>query len=255
MTKVNEPRTDEYRRAEKRRTLLRLNGTPAMTDARPVQERIRMWRRHGITLETIAERTGLNIVTIRLHWTGTSPKTGQPIRTVRRATERAVMVAVMTDGDRARYPVCGPQRRLRALSALGYSSVFLGEATGRDFRQIHAFMTGTRSPLVFVRAELHRLIKDLYDTYEYTSPLDAGESQFRVTYASRAAARHGWAPPSCWDRDTIDNPRAIAEWTGKCGTITGYHIHRREVIPFCRPCLDAKNRYNQDGDKRRKENA
>src|SRR5690606_9410224 len=31
------------------------------------------------------------------------------------------------------------------------------------------------------------------------------------------------------------------EWTGRCGTVFGWHIHQTEGIPPCQPCIDARD--------------
>jgi hypothetical protein len=42
--------------------------------------------------------------------------------------------------------------------------------------------------------------------------------------------------PDHWDDDTIDDPNAVPEYTGRCGSIVGALIHLRESIPMCPPC-------------------
>lgn len=56
--------------------------------------------------------------------------------------------------------------------------------------------------------------------------------------AARARAlREGWAPLSAWD--DIDDPDAVPDWTGHCGTDHGWWMHKVNDIPACTRCNDA----------------
>ncbi|MCQ9186232.1 hypothetical protein KMT30_45815, partial [Streptomyces sp. IBSBF 2953] len=72
-------------------------------------------------------------------------------------------------------------------------------------------------------------------------PAEHGASQGGITRARRHALAHGWAPVGAWDDDTIDDPGAHPDWTGKCGTTEGFWAHRYIDAPACGPCRDAFN--------------
>ena len=50
-----------------------------------------------------------------------------------------------------------------------------------------------------------------------------------------------------WDDDTIDDPAAFPDWTGKCGTPDGYDAHyKMKILPSCQPCRDARAAYRKE---------
>lgn len=49
-----------------------------------------------------------------------------------------------------------------------------------------------------------------------------------------------WAPVGAWDEDTLDDPDAAPDWTGRCGTPGGAEAHRRRGTPTCQACRDVR---------------
>lgn len=89
----------------------------------------------------------------------------------------------------------GPQRRIRALVAMGYSVQSLSELTGLT---VHKLST-LRSDQLVPTAVWH-VINDVYDRLSMTPGPDK--------QGRDAAREQGWATPLAWDDDEIDNPRA-----------------------------------------------
>ncbi|WP_432112779.1 helix-turn-helix transcriptional regulator [Streptomyces sp. S1] len=134
----------------------------------------------------------------------------------------------------------GARRRLQALIALGFPMRILSEGIdwGKDPQPVHRFVTG-KSGRVYIVASTYYKIKALYEKLHDVRPEDMGLSKVAIGRARRSAVLHGYAPSSCWDDDTIDDPSAFPEWTGACGTPEGFPIHLREEIPACEPCKAA----------------
>lgn len=80
----------------------------------------------------------------------------------------------------------------------------------------------------------------------------------RVVNMAKAKARNRHLPPlAAWDLETIHRAEVTPEWTGACGTHTGYYLHlkynlavdtvgkHRTVV--CDPCVTAKTEYAKEG--------
>lgn len=120
----------------------------------------------------------------------------------------------------------GTRRRLQALQYMGYSQPFLGDYMGMQQRTVGRIMS--KVAYVFVITENE--VAEAYGKLIQTTPEDMGIDKHTVTRVKLRAQRSGFAPPMCWDDDTINNPQAYPEWTGECGTPEGYYLHLRYDI-------------------------
>jgi transcriptional regulator with XRE-family HTH domain len=126
-------------------------------------------------------------------------------------------------------------RRVQALTAAGWTSVTMAPFIGMDQRNLSSLVLGK---VGFVYAVTQREIALAYDKLQHMDPLANGGTKIGSAQARSRARSYGWAPPWCWDEDTIDDPKANPEWTGACGTLDGAKIHRRENIPMCPACTE-----------------
>lgn len=94
----------------------------------------------------------------------------------------------------------GLMRRLRALTAIGYTANHLSRELGMSATQVLRYLQGVES----VRFESDKAVKELFDRLQM-SPLPRGRSTSR---AMNDAARNGWVPPLAWDENSIDDPAA-----------------------------------------------
>ncbi|MFJ5785390.1 hypothetical protein [Streptomyces hydrogenans] len=78
-----------------------------------------------------------------------------------------------------------------------------------------------------------------YNAVWNEDPQRHGVSQQAACRFRNYAWTNGWAPPAAWDDDTLDDPDAIPDWTGFCGTDRGWWTHRIEHIPVCPACEQA----------------
>jgi DNA invertase Pin-like site-specific DNA recombinase len=149
----------------------------------------------------------------------------------------------------------GAYRRVDALRSLGFPKKFLAEYMGTQHQNIP---TGDRHK-DHIYFDMYTQIKEMYDKLRDADPADFGIRPIDIVRANRRAERLNLPGPLCWDDDTIDDPDAVPEWTGACGTARGYFLHlkyniqvrrypdsaktphgkqRREVL--CDPCVKAR---------------
>lgn len=131
----------------------------------------------------------------------------------------------------------GTLRRVQALRADGFPGRLLGERLGVSYEAVAQLAKSGRAVVL----ESTRLaVVDLYDGLDGRWPHEFGVVKHAIGKCATFARRAGYAPRSCWDPDTIDDPAAFPEWTGKCGTVFGWRIHETQEIPLCQPCADAR---------------
>lgn len=133
-------------------------------------------------------------------------------------------------------PYCdatGTVRRVQALRADGFPGHLLGEHLGVSYEAVAQLARMKRGRVLkTTRTDMAKLYGELAGK----RPEDFGIPSNVVGKCSTWARRAGYVPRSCWDPDTIDDPSAIPQWTGQCGTWWGWHIHERDGIPVCPAC-------------------
>ncbi|MFE9936358.1 hypothetical protein [Streptomyces hirsutus] len=128
-------------------------------------------------------------------------------------------------------PAAGTIRRLQALAVAGWPLSRLARETGLSPYRMDRLMTADTVPVATARA-----MAAVYARYSGASPGLCGVSHLHARAARERATAAGWAPAAAWDDDTIDDPAAIPQWTGHCGTTRGADLHERHDIPLCPPC-------------------
>ena len=99
----------------------------------------------------------------------------------------------------------GPQRRLRALRALGYDSADLSRYLGEPRNIVRAW---GRDRAYMLRSTAERISVMYEDLSMRLPPTETTSQRVKVGKARAYAKREGWAPPLAWDEDTIDDPDA-----------------------------------------------
>jgi hypothetical protein len=120
----------------------------------------------------------------------------------------------------------GVRRRMQALVADGFGYNVLGGVMGISLQAVYQLCT--READTF--ASTLGYVVPVYEKLEGKDPMAYGATKLGVSRAKGTARRHNWAPSHTWDTDTIDDPDAFPEWTGACGTVTGYNLHRKERV-------------------------
>lgn len=211
-------------------------------------------RRYGMSDQMIADQTGI-------HYTLPSKVRRGVVKTMHRDSFEGVMKlrpdrpGTYHSDTRGKIhsgayvnPV-GTVRRIQALRADGFPGNFLGDRLGVSYEAVAQLARRPReSVLETTRADVAKLYEDLAGK----RPEDFGISGHSISKCSTMARRAGYAPRSCWDIQTIDDPDAHPEWTGHCGTAMGRVIHERDGIPLCPRCAEAPVRFPFSGDRLRK---
>jgi hypothetical protein len=131
-------------------------------------------------------------------------------------------------------PAAGTIRRAQALAVAGWPLARTAREAGLSPYRMDQVLKADTVPV-----ETARAVAAVYARYNSTSPGLCGVSHIHARAARDRAAAAGWAPPAAWDDDTIDDPDAVPQWTGHCGTTRGADLHERDGIPLCPPCQAA----------------
>lgn len=95
----------------------------------------------------------------------------------------------------------GTRRRLQALGIMGYGWQAISARTGLAANNLGEVAQGKITRL---RSNTVEKIKALYDELSMVHPENTrGAKMIRNRFAKR-----GWAPPLCWDEESIENPEA-----------------------------------------------
>lgn len=142
----------------------------------------------------------------------------------------------------------GTVRRMQALRADGFPGHLLGGRIGVSYEAVAQLAHSSRGSVL----ETTRIsVASLYRELDGRWPGDFGVRSNVAAKCATFARRAGYAPRSCWDPDTIDDPEAFPEWTGRCGTPFGHLVHERDGIPLCARCEDARVPLKFSGDRLR----
>lgn len=225
---------------------MRQRGTPLMVtpeEFRAAVDLLARARRCGMSDSMIGRQTGVN-------YTLPSKARRGVIRTMHRDTFNRLMKLrparppVVRSEKRGKVPSgakvdsTGTVRRVQALRADGFPGHVLGDRLGVSYEAVSQLARAGRA--LVIRSTRDDVVR-LYAELDGKTPADLGVRPGVVDKCATWARRAGYAPRSCWDSDTIDDPAARPEWTGRCGTVFGWRIHQAEGIPPCQPCIDAQH--------------
>jgi hypothetical protein len=203
--------------------------------------KVRQYRAQGMSLSDMSRQTGIGVSKFAEICKGKKWCHGQwyPVHSMHRATwERIMAMQFVAPSGCGRVDPTGTRRRMQALAMAGYPLPFLEPLLNRKIAELGRIACGEQGK-TYVHA---RLAEDVYRVYRRL--INAKPDDFGISPASQRrvitfAKKRGYAPDHCWDSDTIDDPAAIPEWTGACGTYQGYWLHRNHGIPLCDPCRKA----------------
>lgn len=217
--------------AKRRRTdKLRELGRPVTVrdaDQERAENRVRSWKARGMSLTQMARQTGLPLATVsNIHSRSATYR-------FRTSYAAIAMMRFEEPDDNALVDPTGTIRRLQALRADGFTLQWVEENGGGSPSQSRKLATGryTRT-----RGLMARRVREVYDLADGRTAEDFGILPGRAASCRTYGRKFGWSPRHTWDPDTIDDPEAFPEWTGACGTVQGWLIHKREDIPMCDQC-------------------
>ncbi|MEU6552056.1 hypothetical protein ABZ915_17495 [Streptomyces sp. NPDC046915] len=215
--------------AKKRYRVSRERGRPGLIDARPARERLQQLQR-TMSLMQIKAATGCDDCNLRQIIDGTRTQ-------IRRDTlDRILSLKPEAPTWGTYLDATGTRRRIQALRAIGWSANALATAAGTGDSVIERICNGQPAVRGVVATKIRAVYIELAGT-----PAPAGRS---ATRAKKHAIANGWAPPGAWD--DIDDPAAVSEWTGYCGTDRGYWVHRNQQLPMCARCEAAHEQWLAD---------
>lgn len=145
----------------------------------------------------------------------------------------------------------GTRRRVGALWADGFPLAWLAEQLPSDRGYYQKIARGEKGA-AGIQYSTMKSVSELYAKLDGVTPESMGIHPRSISRARTYAAKLHTPTRSCWDPDTIDDPEAIPEWTGACGTKSGPGIHKREKTRLCRACLEFKYKQRNELKERRK---
>jgi hypothetical protein len=222
-----QPCRDAKGKADALRALANMSGRPVRVPTAPVTAHLRNLLDGGMGWPRIASAAHCSTCTIsRL-------LNGQEL--VRRTVAERILAVQCWPAPGRYVDATGTRRRVQALLAIGHTIIGIAAEASVDQSVIIDILNGYPN----VRGITADRIAAAYDWLAHRPPTTGRESA--ATVSRNRAARNGWAPPITWDDDTIDDPDAFPEWTGKCGTPQGYAAHyTHKILPACPPCREAK---------------
>lgn len=195
--------------------------------------RVRSAHARGMTFQQMERQTGVAWETFR----GMT----EPGRSfIRRSTLVSVSrLCFEAPDDHAWVDPTGLRRRLGALWLDGFTLPWLAEHL--PFGNRNYFQAVLRGGKCVSGVQYANTVATaaLYDKLDGVRPQDVGIGLRAQRFSAAFAAKRGCAARYCWDFDTIDDPTALPEWTGVCGTPFGRLVHQREGIPVCERCAKA----------------
>lgn len=192
-------------------------GNPRYVDAKPVRTHVTYLRTCGMRVQEISRKSGVHPTTIRTDLFKNEK--------MMRRNARALLAV------RPPFSTIGLRRRYEALIHKGYPRTWLAEQLGIHQSTFSQFILGRKTCVEFGP----RLV-ELYARLAEKDPAELGVL-VPPHVLSRARKRYP-LPPTVWDLDTIDRLDMYPEFTGACGTTTGYRIHK-EVLGT-QPCFQCR---------------
>lgn len=223
------------RRANARRYQDAKRGTPQRIPADRARAHVDRLILAGMPARDIAARTGLSSSTVfRI-------RRGEMVR-VTRLTEATLLGVPVPVGAghgpeateaMAKVPAFAAARRLQALSARGFTLLVLADALGCSTRCVSLLRSGKQPA---ARLGTVRRVAALYERWWSADPLLLGAASQRVGATAAFARTQMWAPPGAWDPEALDDPAGFPDWTGHCGTASGWLLRLVDGPAPCPAC-------------------
>lgn len=217
----------------------------------PVRDHVRTVKKAtGMTIRQYAAAAGVTASTVESVMYETTKKR---VKTPLAARLMSVTAATRVPPDRLT-GVCGPMRRLQALSAGGWPPAVLAGLLGLHRSQVRDIRDGRQQQILQVNAEkISRLYDQLWNT---RPPAGTRWERTAVTRTVRHAAQKGWVPAAAWDDDQVDDRagqpaqgwrrppgnlryRNAAETAAEARELLGFGLTRQQAAERLRVSVDA----------------
>lgn len=206
-------------------------------DAEPARRHVRNLMASGVSVVRIARHAGISFSTVSglLYTRGPERQPAQQLRT---ENARRILAVRACDVATRYINATGTHRRIQALAANGWPQLRLGPHIGLHPSYVNAVL---KQATVYGTTAM--AVATGYDRLWNQDPRQHGITAGTWKKVRSLARANGWAPPGAWDDDTIDDPQAIPEWTGHCGSDRGWWLHTLNDIPICPACEHAHNKW------------
>lgn len=233
MTTNQAVRDAKNRWARRRRRLIGYGQWQPFTDAAAARRHVLAIKATGMGLAGIVKHTGVSVGSLEHLLYGKAPY--PPAATIRTENSHALLAYWPSLDDYeagAVIDATGTRRRIQALAAAGWSAKAIqGHIDSVTVGALEKLRIRTK-----VTAGLARAVRDFYDQVSAKTAEDYGVEPWLATRTRTYATKHQWAGPEAWDPDTIDDPDAHPDWTGRCGSDAGWWMHTIGGITMCRRC-------------------
>lgn len=182
--------------AARRRSKRKAQGYVFTLPAGLAHRRVHHWLNRGANLEDIARHTGLEASVLHRIAHG-GPDQPIYLRTWRAVTSAPTQVPLTS---------IGASRRIRALTALGYSLPAIARETGIHHDTI---LDARKDDTRIVQVRVREAVAAAYTRLEMRLPVGTTQQECAgITRARNLAARNGWCPPMAWDHidDATEQP-------------------------------------------------
>ena len=202
--------------ARRRSTAIAYGTWPGLVDADLVRAHVRAFRADGLSVQRIAELSGVGQGTLSaLVYRARAGQPRPPAR-VRADTQRRLLAVRFDPASVAagrRIDATGARRRLQALTALGWSAACLALRTDRTVRTLRRILMADE-----VTADTARCVAALYEQLRTARPpRRTGPERAAADRAAGRAWAAGWRPPLGWDdidTDQDETTQASVRGTG-----------------------------------------
>lgn len=197
-------------------------GMSLKADATPLRKHIKELRR-TMSLQDLIDHSGVSRITIL------KIQQGKQAAALRSTAEKILAVTPMI-GKGVRINATGSQRRVQALTAMGWTNdemrARIGQQQGNTATNLTHIM---RKPQITVA--LADAIRAAYEEMRAQKP----PMEYGNRRAKARAQRRKWAPPAAWE-ENIDDPAAKPDWEAVLCEFVECGRPVKPGRPHCGPC-------------------
>lgn len=229
------PLAERVRKANSAR--LRAKGTPILVPLAPVVKRLRELEPY-VPLVQVARDCGVPEDTMR-RWVYKSPRK-KDAKCHRMYADRIMAYELPEEATTSAQRILGAQRMTRGIARRGFSAPYVCSLMGMDYDGFRNIVCDAprvkRGFSAAAYAELKRVVSKL----ETQDPYDVLPARNVNTVKGKARSA-GWVDIGAWDLETIHLEKSRPDFTGHCGTLSGFVIHLREGEQPCDRCFEQNN--------------
>lgn len=187
-----------------------------LLDAEPVRQHLLGLHAAGITIHRVAAITGITFQNVRSFTQHGYGNTAPRRRRVTPQVAAKILAVNLIDHTPGNVNSTGSRRRLQALVAIGWPSIYVARHAGIDPANRNAIVARPT-----IRATTAQKFAAAYDEMRHQKPGRRGVRPVSIKRAKQQAAANRWPPPTYWDQcGAIDDPH----WS------PDYKVTRAEIL-------------------------